>query len=165
MKRRHHFLFLLFFFGHHQFAICQASSASRMEFMIGKWDLFSNGSVMGKSTIDTILEKHVIEEDFVEFPPEPFLGRSWTTYDSVMNKWHMTTVDNQGNHSVFFGSWRDGKLVFERFFKNKKGEDRIQKLTYYNITANSFDWTFNASFDAGLSWKTYYTVHYVRKLK
>jgi len=133
--------------------------------MIGKWDLFSAGSLMGKSTIDTILENHVVEENFVEFPPEPFLGRNWITYDADINKWNLTMVDNQGNHSFFIGSWKEDKMVFERFFKNKKGEDRIQRLTYYNINANAFDWAFDASFDNGQSWKTYYNVHYARKLK
>ena len=68
--------------------ICQPDPkrAAQMNFMIGKWDLHANGSLMGKSIVATILENHVMEENFIEFPPEPFLGKNWTTYNSETNR-------------------------------------------------------------------------------
>ena len=93
-----------------------------MNFMIGKWDLFTDGSLIGNSSVDTILDNHVIEETFVELPPEPFIGKSWITYNERLGQFEMTQVDNQGNHSFFTGNVNDNKIVFERRFKNLKGE-------------------------------------------
>jgi hypothetical protein len=147
-------------------AVCQPKQVdqrSQMHFMLGNWNLHSNGSLIGESTIDTILEGHVIEEIFVEYPPDPFLGKNWTTYNPDTKQWEMTMVDNQGNHSLFHGSLNDDNINFERYFKNKKGEDRIQRLTFYNISKNQFDWTFDTSFDNGKTWKIFYNVRYTRR--
>lgn len=136
---------------------------SQLDFLLGKWELYSNGSMFGVSTVDTLLDGYVIQEDFVEFPPDPFHGKSWATYNVDIQKWEQTMVDNQGHHSFFTGEFKDGKMTFIRNFKNKKGEDRIQRTTFYNITQSSIDWTFDASFDAGKTWNVFYNVHYVRK--
>ncbi|MEP7232804.1 MAG: hypothetical protein ABI691_21270 [Ginsengibacter sp.] len=139
------------------------SEKLQMNFMTGTWDLFTSGSLIGNSIVDTILNNHVIEETFTELPPEPFLGKSWITYNEYTQHWEMTQVDNQGNHSFFTGSFKDNKVIFERNFKNRKGEDRIHRLTYYNISGTAFDWTFDTSSDKGKTWTVYYNVHYARK--
>ena len=72
-------------------------------------------------------------------------------------------IDNQGHHSLFIGEFKENKITFLRNFKNKKGEDRIQRTMFYNISKNSFDWTFDASADDGKTWNVFYNVHYVRK--
>ena len=41
-----------------------------------------------------------MQEDFVEFPPDPFHGLNWTTYNHDTKKWEQTMVDNRG-HSFF----------------------------------------------------------------
>ena len=136
---------------------------SRFNFWIGKWELFTNGSKMGESKVDTLLDGYVIQEDFLEFPPDPFHGISLTTYNADSKKWEQTTVDNQGHHSFFTGEFKDGTATLIRNFKNKKGEDRIQRTRYSNILKDSFDWTFDASNDVGNTWNVFYVVHYVRK--
>ncbi len=135
----------------------------QMNFMLGRWDLFTNGSLIGNSITDTILNGHVIEENFTELPPDPFLGKSWITYNEYEHHWEMTQVDNQGNHSFFIGNKEDNKIIYERNFKTRKGEDRIQRLIYYNISNDTFDWTFDTSADNGKTWTVYYNVHYSRK--
>lgn len=139
------------------------SQNSQMNFMLGKWNLFTNGSLIGNSSVDTILSAHVIEETFIELPPEPFLGKSWITYNGRLGRFEMTQVDNQGNHSFFTGTVNGNKLIFERNFKNQKGEERIQRQSYFNISDKAFDWTFDASSDDGKTWNVFYNVHYVRK--
>ena len=139
------------------------AETAQLNFWIGKWDLFTNGSQFGESHVDTILDGYVIQEDFVEFPPDPFHGINLTTFNPDTNKWEQTMVDNQGHHSFFVGEFKENKMVFIRNFKNKKGENRIQRTMFYNISKNNFDWTFDASSDEGKTWKVFYTVHYVRK--
>jgi hypothetical protein len=136
---------------------------SQLDFWKGKWDLYSNGSQFGVSNVDTVLDGYAIQEDFVEFPPDPFHGMSWTTYNSDTKKWEQTMVDNQGHHSFFIGEFKEGEVTFIRNFKNKKGEDRIQRTTFYNILPDNFDWRFDASSDGGKTWNVFYNVHYVRR--
>ncbi len=135
----------------------------QFNFWIGKWDLYTNGSLFGESKVDTLLDGFVIQEDFVEFPPDPFHGLSWTTYNTDTKLWEQTMIDNQGHHFLFIGEFKDGAIVFLRNFKNKKGESRIQRTKFYNISQNTFDWTFDASSDDGKTWSLYYQVHYKRK--
>ena len=80
---------------------------SQLDFWKGKWDLYSNGSQFGVSNVDTVLDGYAIQEDFVEFPPDPFHGMSWTTYNTDIKKWEQTAVDNQGHHSLFIGEFKD----------------------------------------------------------
>jgi hypothetical protein len=156
-------LCLLFIFLNGSPQVSPDNEKLQMNFMLGKWDLFTNGSLIGNSVVDTILNSHVIEENFTELPPEPFLGKSWITFNEYAQHWEMTQVDNQGNHSFFTGGFKDNKIIFERNFKNRKGEDRIQRLTYYNISNTTFDWTFDTSADDGKTWTVYYNVHYAKK--
>lgn len=141
----------------------QLSKTTQFNFWIGKWDLFSNGSKFGESKVDTQLDNFVIQEDFVEYPPDPFHGINLTTYNDDSKKWEQTMVDNQGHHSFFAGEFKDGTAILIRNFKNKNGEDRIQRIRFYNISGNNFDWMFDASGDGGKTWNVFYTVHYVRK--
>ncbi len=136
---------------------------SQFNFWIGKWDLYANGSKFGESKADTLLDGFAIQEDFLEFPPEPFHSINTTTYNSEAKQWEQTMVDNMGHHSFFAGDFKDGKITLIRSFKNKNGEDRMQRVSFYNISSGSFDWAFDASNDGGKTWNTFYTVHYVRK--
>ena len=136
---------------------------SQFNFWIGKWDLYTGSSQFGESTVDTLLDGYCIQENFIEFPPDPFHGMSWTTFNAETKKWEQTMIDNQGHHSFFIGEFEHGKISLIRNFKNKKGEDRIQRTTFYNISNDKFDWTFDASSDEGKTWNVFYNVHYVRK--
>jgi hypothetical protein len=157
------FLLLLCPFQNISAQLSKNAESSQFNFWVGKWELFSNGSKFGESKVDTLLDNFVIEEDFVEYPPDPFHGISLTTYNEDTKKWEQTMVDNQGHHSFFTGEFKDGAATLIRNFKNKKGEDRIQRTKYYNISKNSFDWMFDASGDGGKTWNVFYTFHYVRK--
>jgi hypothetical protein len=137
--------------------------SSQFGFCLGKWDLYTNGALFGESTVDTLLDGFVIQEDFVEFPPDPFHGLNLTTYNTDSKLWEQTMVDNQGHHSLFIGEFKDGAMIFLRYFKNKKGEPRIQRTKFYNISQETFDWTFDASSDGGKTWNLYYQVNYKRK--
>lgn len=143
--------------------LSKSEEGNQFNFWIGNWDLFANGSKFGESKVDTLLDGFAIQEDFLEFPPDPFHSINITTYNTDAKQWEQTMVDNMGHHSFFAGKFIDGKISLVRNFKNKKGEDRMQRTTFYNISRDSFDWTFDASSDGGKSWNTFYTVHYVRK--
>jgi hypothetical protein len=139
------------------------AETSQINFWLGKWDLFTNGSQFGESTVDTLLDGFAIQEDFVEFPPDPFHGISLTTFSAETKKLGQTMVDNQGHHSLFIGEFKENGMTFIRNYKNKKSENRMQPTRFYNISKNSFDWTFDASSDGGKTWNVFYNVHYVRK--
>jgi len=118
---------------------------------------------MGTNTVDSILDGNALEENFVEFPPDPFHGKSLTSFNYATQKWEQTTVDNKGHHSFFVGEFKSNTMILIRNFLNAKGEKRQQRMTFYNITTSSLDWAFATSSDEGKTWNTLYTVHYKRQ--
>jgi hypothetical protein len=144
-------------------ALAQNERNTQFDFWIGKWDLYSEGSMMGTNTVDTILEGNAIEENFVEFPPDPFHGKSWTTFNAVTQKWEQTTVDNKGHHSFFTGEFKNDTMTLVRDFLNAKGEKRKQRMLFYNIAPNGLEWNFAVSANDGKTWATLYMVVYKRK--
>src|SRR5689334_768348 len=72
---------------------------SQFDFWIGKWDLYADGNKFGESKVDTVLDDHAIQENFDEFPPDPYHSISFTTYNQDTKKWEQTLVDNKGHHS------------------------------------------------------------------
>ncbi len=158
-------LFILMSVGH--FSHAQTTDlppeASQFDFWIGNWNMYVNDSLFGTNSVSKVLDGYAIEDDFIEFPPDPFHGKSLSSYNADTKKWEQTMVDNKGHHSLFIGEFKDGKMMLVYNYLNKKGEKRKQRTTFYNITSNSFDWLFETSFDEGKTWQELYKVHYKRK--
>lgn len=167
-KIRFFFIFLLYIFPVHTIKAQDGNNpppqASQFNFWIGKWDLYADNTLMGENTVTSILDGYAVQDNFVEFPPDPFHGVSISSYNSETNKWEQTMVDNKGHHSLFTGEFKEGKMILIRDYLNKKGEPRKQRTSFINITRNDFDWTFEISTNNGATWEVLYNVHYKRKM-
>jgi hypothetical protein len=56
----------------------------------------------------------------------------------------------------------DDKMILSRSFINDDKEIH-QRMIFYNIKNNSFDWNWERSKDAGETWELRWKVHYERK--
>lgn len=89
-------------------------------------------------------------------------GRSYSVYNPRTGKWHQTWVDNQGGYLDFTGQWKDDRMVLSRSFE-AKGKKIMQRMVWYNISHQKFDWNWERSEDGGKTWKVNWQIHYTRK--
>ncbi len=84
---------------------------------------------------------------------------------SVYNKrkgiWQQTWVDNGGGYLDFTGGVAADKMVLSRIAETPKGK-QLQRMTWYNITADSLDWDWEISDNDGQTWNLAWRIHYRR---
>jgi hypothetical protein len=142
---------------------CSSPEASQFDFWIGTWNLTYNDSIHATNTIIKKAGGCVIEENFND-PSQSFAGQSWSVFVPATGKWHQTWVDNQGGYIVLTGEFKDNKMTLATEPKTlADGKIKISRMIFYNITKNSFDWSWEGSEDGGKSWKVNWLIHYVRK--
>jgi hypothetical protein len=127
----------------------------------GTWQDQEGKSFTGTNRIEWVLGGCVLQENF-EDPTGGLVGKSWSVYDPNQKKWKQTWVDNQGSYQDLAGERQDGKMILEREALIQ-GQTRRQRMTFYNIAADSFDWDWEISSDGGATWKLGWRIHYTRK--
>jgi len=90
-------------------------------------------------------------------------GTSVSIFDTHAGKWKQTWVDNQGAYLDFVGEFKDGQMTLQRETTGKNGAKAMQRMVWKNITANEFDWSWEASQDGGKTWQVQWPIHYKRK--
>lgn len=145
----------------------------KFDFWIGKWKATwknADGST-GQATneITKILNHQVIQENFQVTNDQSlkgFKGLSFSVYNPSAKVWKQTWVDNQGAYLDFYGKFEGDKRIFERKFTattgKLKGKVVMQRMVFYNIKPQSFDWDWEASLDEGKTWKLNWRIRYTR---
>jgi hypothetical protein len=67
--------------------------------------------------------------------------------------------------SGFPGWLENGKMILQRSYMNKNGQIILQRMVFFNIEKNSFDWDWENSADAGVNWKSQWKIHYKKMEK
>ena len=62
---------------------------------------------------------------------------------------------------VFTGSKEDNKMILSRKL-NYEGNEITQRMVFYNIEENKFDWNWESSKDNGNTWQHNWRLHYTR---
>jgi hypothetical protein len=134
---------------------------NQFDFWVGEWELTWSDGGRGSNTITREYDAWVIREQF-DGGETGFRGMSVSVYDTITGKWHQTWVDNSGNYFDFVGSFRDGvmDLRTERLID---GEPVPYRMIWYNISADSLDWSWQKSGDGGENWQNLWKIHYVRR--
>jgi len=142
---------------------CSSPEASQFDFWKGEWDLSWNGDIVrGANHITEEMGGCVVYEHFSN-PSGNYYGWSWSVFDPRSGKWKQTWVDNQGAYIDLTGGMQDGKMILQTEFHDKAGKLVMQRMVFYNITQDQFDWEWQGSKDAGQSWNTNWKIHYKRK--
>ncbi|TNE74306.1 DUF1579 domain-containing protein [bacterium] len=136
--------------------------SSEFDFWLGKWDLTWNDSLKGTNSITKILDGKIIQESFNGQPGGPLKGLSFTAFDSFSNQWKQTWVDNQGAYLDFSGGMKADSMILSRSFQ-RNGQTIWQRMVWFNISANHFDWLWQNSTDNKRTWKTNWQIDYKRK--
>lgn len=146
---------------------CSYPQSSQFDFWIGEWDLTWNDTLHGTNRIEKIFGNCTIHENFSD-QRSNFFGQSWSVYNANYNQWQQTWVDNQGGYIALTGGMVADSMIL-------KTEERtvpasisptgkiINRMVFYNIKPNSFDWSWESSVDGGKVWTPKWQIHYQRK--
>lgn len=144
---------------------CSEPEASQFDFWLGEWKAEwkdSEGKLQfGKNIITKELGNCVIEENF-STEDKSYTGRSLSVYSPVKKYWQQTWVDNSGAYMDFTGGKDDKDMYMQRKILNKQGKEIIQKMTFTDITDNSFRWLWESSADNGATWSLNWEIRYTR---
>ena len=154
--------FISFKFSQSQQTPTGKPESRQFDFWVGDWELTWNDTSKGSNNITLEMNNLVVYEHFKD-PASNYFGWSWSVYDTLARKWKQTWVDNQGEYLDFTGQMADEKMVLERSFTSARGTLVKQRMTFYNITKNNFDWNWENSTDGGTNWKLAWKIHYQRK--
>lgn len=132
----------------------------QFDFWLGEWEVRWGEDGTGTNHVTRILDDKVIQEDFLA----PDLhGFSFSVYDPERDCWCQTWVDNNGTYLDFTGGFDGGRMVLVRDAV-VRGEKCKQRMVWYNIESNRFDWNWERSDDGGQTWRVLWQIQYTRKL-
>jgi hypothetical protein len=146
---------------------CSAPEASQFDFWVGDWELTWNDTLHGTNKIEKMWGNCTIQENFTD-PNTNYWGKSWTVYNRNYKIWQQTWVDSQGGYIALTGNKTGDSMVLTTAERNvpekiSKTKKMINRMVYYNINSNSFDWCWQSSIDGGKSWTPAWLIHYKRK--
>ncbi len=147
---------------------CAAKQQQQLDFWVGEWDLTWPGAKPeelqhGTNSIRRVLDSCVVEENFSGGDDMHLRGQSVSIFDTRAGKWKQTWVDNEGGYLDFVGYFSGGQMILGREATAPNGTKRLQRMVFKNIAKDEFDWSWEASKDAGKSWQVVWPIHYRRR--
>ena len=130
------------------------AEAQQFDFWLGEWDLTWGTDGKGTNTIRSILNGHIVQENFVATSGKEagFSGMSVSAYNKERGTWLQTWVDNQGGYLDFVGGFADRKMVLSRHAA-RNGQEFLQRMVWQDIARDSLNWSWERSTDDGKTWR------------
>ena len=140
--------------------------AAQFDFWIGDWACAWEGG-QGRNVVRKSLDGRVVLESFDGTPGMNLRGTSVSVFDGGLGKWRQTWVDNQGSYLDLTGGWEadapDGPCMILGTTRTVEGKTVHMRMIFANITADAFDWRWQAAEDHGVTWQDRWTIRYTRK--
>lgn len=151
---------------------CELPEGKQFDFWVGEWDLSwpagqggpgEDQPGKGTNSVKKILGDCVVQENFAKSATS-YKGMSVSAYKPKLGAWQQTWVDTDGNYLLFTGHFKDGVMELHSP-KRKMPDGKILsfRMIFKNISADSFDWSYQASKDDEKTWKDNWNIHYQRK--
>ena len=131
----------------------------QFDFWLGEWECSWSEGGRGSNRVERILDGKIIQENF---EGGDMRGISVSAWDPERRLWCQTWVDSNGTYLDFTGGFRDKQMVLSRD-AIVRGEFCKQRMVWYNIEADEFDWNWERSDDKGETWKVLWQIKYRRK--
>lgn len=129
------------------------------DFWLGEWDVTWGEGMRGTNRVESILDGAVIQENF---NGDGLIGISVSVFSREDSRWHQTWVDNSGSYLDFVGGFADGKMILSRN-GIAEGKPIKQRMVWFNISENHFNWNWERSDDDGATWRALWEIQYQRK--
>ncbi len=141
---------------------CETKEARQFDFWIGDWDLTWADGGKGSNKIRATYGGCVIEERFDGRPSMDFSGMSISQYNPKLEKWKQTWMDDAGTTIDLVGVFENNMMILISEQQTEKGLV-LFRMKFHHIEADSFDWDWERSADAGETWEPSWQIHYERK--
>ena len=139
-----------------------STEAKQFDFWIGEWDVFNPpGQKVGTSVIQQVSAGCGILENWTDAFGGG--GKSINFYDPNTGKWHQYWIGQNGVPNRYSGTYRDGAMRYEGEPLANKGSQPLNRLTFFNLDANTVRQLAEQSKDDGKTWTVLYDFKYVRK--
>jgi len=132
---------------------------NQFDFWLGEWDCTWDDDGKAMNHVLRIMNDKVIQENF---NGAGLIGMSVSVYDPERKVWCQTWVDNNGSYLDFTGGFENDKMILSRD-AIVKGETCKQRMVWYNIQPDEFDWNWERSDDGGSTWRVLWQIKYKRK--
>jgi len=132
---------------------------TQFDFWLGEWDCTWSEDGQGSNRVKRILDGKIIQENFES---NDLHGISVSVWDAERKLWCQTWVDNSGSYLDFTGGFHQGQMILSRN-AIVRGEACKQRMVWYNIEADEFDWNWERSDDGGQTWRVLWQIKYKRK--
>ena len=132
----------------------------QFDFWLGAWDAAWGDDQHGRNLITSVLNGHVILENFDGRPGIDFAGMSVSVFNQRSGKWQQTWVDSEAGYLDFVGEFTGGEMILQRTAE-VDGKRFQQRMVWYNLEHDQFDWNWERS-DDGVTWQTLWKIHYTR---
>ena len=132
---------------------------THFNFWLGEWNCTWGEDGKGTNRVLRIMDDKVIQENF---SAPDLLGMSVSVYDPERKVWCQTWVDNNGTYLDFTGGFENGRMILARDAV-VRGEACKQRMVWYNIEPDQFDWNWERSDDGGQTWRVLWKIRYGRK--
>ncbi len=133
-----------------------------LDFWLGRWTVTWGDGLSATNHVETILDGAVIRENFDGRPGADFIGASSSVYSPHLGLWRQTWVDSHGSYWAFTGGPQGDRFVFATD-DQRDGRAIMLRMVFYNIAADSLDWDWERSDDAGATWTLQWRLHYTRQ--
>lgn len=129
---------------------------SQFDFFVGNW----NVGRAGKDKIKRFGGGVAVTEKYSE---PNYTGSSVTVYDVATGMWTQTWLDGNGGYFQLTGKKEGDDMVLVGNFKDPRdGKVKLLRLSFVDITKNSFSQKYDTSEDGGATWQAMNTVPFVR---
>jgi hypothetical protein len=141
---------------------CAFSDVYRdFDFWLGEWTVHANNRVAGENSIQLILDKCVIFENWTG--ANGYSGKSFNIYNASTKKWQQLWVDNAGGVLQLEGELHNGVLEYTGKTPQADGTTALEKITFKKLPNDRIQQIWVQSPDDGKTWNTLFDGMYIRK--
>jgi hypothetical protein len=138
----------------------------QFDFLIGDWDVAAtrykeDGSPLmhykASWSAKHLNEGRMVIDDFKAHLPTGQDISSFVTlrtYSEATQRWELAGLPALQPAAIaqWRGAWKDGEMLLDAIGKDMAGASIQNKIRFFNITKDSFDWVSNNSHDNGKTW-------------
>jgi hypothetical protein len=153
---------------------CSAPVHRQFDFWLGEWDVVPNpataaapsttGSQKPASNVITLLDGRCVLMESWTAPAQT--GHSFNIYDRTRQQWHQTWVDSNGGLHEYWGSLRDGNMVFSGEVPlgpaSRFAGRRTVRLTFFPMGPDKVR-QFSEALNMDGTWSVNYDLIYTRR--
>ena len=143
---------------------CHDSAYSRLDFWVGRWDVYVNGKLDGTDVVEKILKDCAVVENWREADSSGE-GKSLFYYLAATKSWKQVWVTDAGplKEKKLITEFPDGGIRFQGEIPHADGTTHLDRTTLTPVSGGKVRQVIEISRDAGKTWEVVYDAEYRRQ--